>query len=404
MKIVRIETALGNELSPTLMFCRIHTDSGLIGVGESYFLPGAIAAVVHDFMAERLLGASAFDIEGHWRFLYERAANFGARGAELRALSAIDLALWDIKGKALNQPIWQLLGGRTQAGIRIYNSSGGAGYGITPQDGPRRGWPGHGTVGEKGPLNDSWMVVNEPAEYAKDLLSEGIGGLKMWTLDFAAHKPGGPLYVEAADIEKGLEPFYKIREAVGNRMELILDGHGFFQLPMALRIAEYLKAARPLWLEDVIRPDCVDTIRDFRDRCGLPLAVSEMMIGMEDYRLVLHKRAADYIMIDPTWVGGISQTLKIADLAQSYNVPVVMHDCTGPLTLLAGIHVGIARANVAWQETLRSYLRMMYPRLVDRIPEIKEGRMQAPEGVGLGTDLNEDLFRQSGNRVRVSEL
>jgi galactonate dehydratase len=132
--------------------------------------------------------------------------------------------------------------------------------------------------------------------------------------------------------------------------------------------------------------------------------VSEMMIGMEDYRLVLSKGAADYIMIDPTWVGGISQTLKITDLAQCYNVPVVMHDCTGPLTLLAGVHVGIARGNVAWQETLRSYLRISYPKLVNQLPDIKEGRILAPDAPGIGAELNDDLFRQPGNRVRVSVL
>jgi galactonate dehydratase len=404
MKIVRIETALGNDISPYLMFCRVHTESGLTGVGESFYIPEAIAAVIHDWMAQRLLGANAFDIESHWRFLYERAANFGARGTELRALSAIDLALWDIKGKALNQPVWQLLGGCTQQGIRIYNSSGGASYDAAQIEGPRYRWPGHGVVGEKGPLNDYWMAVNEPAEYARELLREGIKAAKMWTLDFAAHKSGGALHVEPADIEKGLEPFFKIREAVGDQLELILDGHGFFQLPMALRIAEDLRAARPLWLEDVIRPDCVDTIRDFRERSGMPLAVSEMMIGMEDYRLVLSKGAADYIMIDPTWVGGISQTLKITDLAQCYNVPVVMHDCTGPLTLLAGVHVGIARGNVAWQETLRSHLRISYPKLVSQLPDIKEGRILAPDAPGIGAELNDDLFRQPGNRVRVSAL
>lgn len=404
MKIVRIETALGNDVSPDLLFCRIHTESGLSGVGESFYIPGAIAAVIHDWMAQRLLGANAFDIESHWRFLYERAANFGARGTELRALSAIDLALWDIKGKALGQPVWQLLGGRTQQGIPIYNSSGGASYGAAQRDGPRRIWPGYGKVGEKELLNDYWMAVNEPAEYAKELLKEGIKAVKMWTLDFAAHKLGGPLHVEPPDIEKGLAPFFKIREAVGSELELILDGHGFFQLPMALRIAQALRPVRPLWLEDVIRPDCVDTIRDFRIRSGTPLAVSEMMIGMEDYRLVLSRGAADYVMIDPTWVGGISQTLKIADLAQCYNVPVVMHDCTGPLTLLAGIHVGISRANVAWQETLRSYLRLIYSQLVSPMPQINEGRIQAPEAPGLGAELNEDIFRQSRDRIRVSAL
>jgi L-alanine-DL-glutamate epimerase-like enolase superfamily enzyme len=401
MKITKIETTSLPEMFPALLLCRIETDEGLIGYGESFYIPEAVAAVIHDWASPRLLGKSALDIEGHWRFLYERAANFGARGAELRAISAIDLALWDIKGKACNMPVWQLLGGQTQDGIRIYNSSGGPSYGVTK---PEAGfWPGYGDIGEKGPFNDYWSAVNEPAQYAEELLSEGITALKMWPLDFAAHKPGGAVYVSPEDVKRGLAPFFAIREAVGDRIELFLDGHGFFQLPVAQRIADAMKEIKPLWLEDVIRPDCIDTIRDFRDRSGLPLAVSEMMIGAEDYRLVLEKRAADYIMIDPTWVGGISQTLKIADMAQAYNIPVVMHDCTGPLTLLAGVHVGIARANVAWQETLRSHLRVRYPQIVTELPEVKNGLVLPPQGAGLGTAVLDEFF-QAPHPVRQSTL
>lgn len=400
MKITKIETTHCPTIFPGLAMCRIHTESGLTGDGESYYIPQAVAAIIHDWMAPRLLGASALDIEGHWRFLYERAANFGARGAELRALSAIDLALWDIKGKAANMPIWQLIGGQTQNGVRIYNSTG---YGRKQKPRPGGRWPGYGQMGEKEPLNDYWNAVHEPKAYAKELLAEGIEGAKLWTLDFAAHKTNGNIYVSHADIEEGLAPFFAMREAVGNRLELILDGHGFFQLPMALRIAEAMKPIAPLCLEDVIRPDCIDTIRDFRDRCGLPLAVSEMMIGAEDYRLVLEKRAADYIMIDPTWVGGISQTLKITDLAQVYNVPVIMHDCTGPLTLFAGIHVGTARGNVAWQETVRHNLRVRYPSLVTEMPSAENGRLPAPTAPGMGMQWLDEFFR-APHEVRVSEM
>ena len=118
----------------------------------------------------------------------------------------------------------------------------------------------------------------------------------------------------------------------------------------------------------------------------MPLAVSEMLISMEDYRLVLEKRAADYAMIDPTWVGGISQTLKITDLAQACNLPVMMHDCTGPVTLLAGVHVGIAWANVAWQETVRRNMRVVYPELITHNPRIETGRVWAPDAPGFGVD------------------
>jgi galactonate dehydratase len=399
MKIVKIETSC-NESGNGLLFCRIHTDEGIIGCGESYYIPRAVAAVIHDWMSPRLIGSDPLNIEGHWRFLYERAANIGCRGAELRALSAIDLALWDIKGKICGLPIWNLLGGETQEGVRIYNS---VGYGSKQPKKTGGRWPGYGSMGEQEPLNDYWNIIHEPEAYAKEIVAEGIGGIKHWPLDFAAHKLNGSLYVSWPDLKQGLKAFHTIREAVGDQIELILDGHGFFQLPMAIRIAEAMRELSPLCLEDVIRPDCVDTIRDFRDRCRVPLAVSEMLIGIEDYRLVLEKRAADYIMIDPTWVGGISQTLKITDLAQCYNIPVMMHDCTGPLTLLAGVHVGIARANVAWQETVRLHLRVRYPELVTDMPLVTKGRIHAPNKPGIGTEWQEELFKEP-YQVRVSSL
>ena len=397
MKITRIETT---EPAAGLLACRIHTDAGLVGCGESYYIPSAVAAVIHDWMAPRLLGADALATEGHWRFLYERATNFGARGTELRALSALDLALWDLKGQACNQPVWQLLGGRTQDGVRIYHSTG-YGRGQPPPAGGT--WPGYGRMGVPEPLNDYWNAIHEPAAFARELVKDGIGGAKLWPFDFAAHKPNGNVYISLPDLEEGMKPFRAMRAAAGDALELIVDGHGFFQLPMALRIADAMREVRPLCLEDVIRPDCVDTIRDFRERCGLPLAVSEMLISSEDYRLLLQKQAADYIMIDPTWVGGISQTLRITDFAQAFNVPVMMHDCTGPLTLLAGIHVGVARANVAWQETVRMLLRITYPELVTAVPAVQQGRIAAPEAPGLGTAWQDQWF-QTPREVRVSRL
>jgi len=404
LTITKIETAIAYDIMPGLLLLRIHTDAGYTGCGETYYAPHAVAAMLHDWMARRLLGADALAIEGHWRFLYERATNFGSRGCELRAISAIDLALWDILGQVCQQPVWQLLGGRTQASIRVYNSSGGPAYGgLRTDDIEAQGWPGYGDIGHEGPLNDYWAVVHKPVDYAKALLDEGYMGLKMWTLDFAAHKPGGGLHISPDDLAEALRPIREIREQLGSAIELMIDGHGFFQLPAALRIAKAIRAFDPLWLEDVIRPDSVDTISDFRAKAGVPLAVSEMMIGHEDYRLVMEKRAADYIMIDPTWVGGISQTRRIAQMAQTYNLPVVMHDCTGPLTLLAGLQVATASANVAWQETLRAHIRLLYPRLVDETATVEAGRARPPERPGLGARWLESLFDPGRKDVRVSE-
>jgi galactonate dehydratase len=161
---------------------------------------------------------------------------------------------------------------------------------------------------------------------------------------------------------------------------------------------------KPLWLEDVIRPDCVDTIADFRDRAGVPIAVSEMLVSREEYRLTLERRAADYVMIDPTWVGGISETRRAAELAQAFNVPALMHDCTGPLTLFAGLHISAACANVTYQETVRAHLKTIYPDLIDEPPKIEAGHIELPNRPGLSVRLLNELFQPDHPGYRITRL
>jgi L-alanine-DL-glutamate epimerase-like enolase superfamily enzyme len=194
----------------------------------------------------------------------------------------------------------------------------------------------------------------------------------------------------------------EVRARVGDRMEILLDGHGFFQLPAALRIAEAMRDLKPLWLEDVMRIDNADTLADFRDKAQLPIAVSEMFPTREEYRLVLEKRAADYVMIDPTWVGGISETRRLAELAQSYNVPATMHDCTGPLTLFAGMHVATAVPNVVFQESVRAHIRTFYSSLIETNISIEHGFAIPPTGPGLGTRLLPELFTPGLHGYRIS--
>src|SRR5688572_30786639 len=159
-RITAIETAIPSDILPGLLLIRIHTDGGLIGNGETYYAPHAVAALIHDWMARRLIGQDALAIESHWRFFYERCANFGVRGAELRAISAIDLALWDILGQVCNQPIYRLLGGPVRAQIPVYNSLGNPSYGRAP--GRDQGWPGYGALGQPGPLQDSYLLFHDP--------------------------------------------------------------------------------------------------------------------------------------------------------------------------------------------------------------------------------------------------
>lgn len=133
-RITAIETIVPSGIMPNLLLVRIHTDDGLIGHGETYYTPHAIEALIHDWFAERLLGADALAIESHWRFLYERCSAFGPPGAELRALSAVDVALWDLLGQASGQPIYRLLGGPVRERIPVYNTCGGPTYGAQSKD------------------------------------------------------------------------------------------------------------------------------------------------------------------------------------------------------------------------------------------------------------------------------
>ena len=401
--ITKIETAIPAGIMPNLILIRVHTNEGLIGCGETYYTPHSIEALVHDWMAERLLGSEATDIESHWRFLYERCSAFGSPGAEMRALSAVDVALWDILGQVCGQPIWKLLGGAAQDRVRIYNTCGGPGYGAATSAGAptHPGWPGYGDEGQPGRLQDNWSSIHAAGDLAEELLAEGISGMKVWPFDRYAHRSGGR-YLSTEDIEQGMKCLREIRDRVGDRIEIMIEGHAFFQLPSALRLAAALREIRPLWLEDVLRVDNVQTLADFRRQSGMPIAASEMLLGRHTYLTVLNAQAADYMMVDPTWAGGISETRRIIDLAQIYNIPATMHDCTGPLTLFAGLHCAAASANVVFQETVRAHIRTFYQQLIDRLPTIESGNLALPMDAGLGTTLLPELFREGHNRYRVS--
>jgi L-alanine-DL-glutamate epimerase-like enolase superfamily enzyme len=247
------------------------------------------------------------------------------------------------------------------------------------------------------------MSANQPGDLAEELLAAGFKAMKLWSFDGVYQRSGGHR-ISWEDVRAGVAPFHAIRERVGDRIEVMLDGHGFFSLAAALRIAQAMREIRPLWLEDVIRPDSAETIAQFRQQAGVPIAVSEMLVTRDAYRAVLERQGADYVMIDPTWVGGISETRRIAELAQLYNIPVLMHDCTGPLTLMAGLHTAAAVPAVCYQETVRAHIATVYPRLIDSEVVVHDGHIDLPERPGLGVRLLPALFTAAVPAYRVSRL
>lgn len=414
MKITALETIFLPEY-PQILFVAVHTDAGLTGYADTCYMPNAVAGYIHQFAAQMLLDHDPLAIELHWRRLYEVIAHSVGKGAELRGLSAIDVALWDIFGQATGMPIWQLLGGAARDRIRTYNTCGGPHYGRSLDGGT-----GYGTDSRAGGRYEDLVAFMERAdELALDLLSEGLTGMKLWPFDYVAHFPGGwenwrsfrgmfdptirslgAQRIDAADLDRALEPFRKIRKAVGDRMEIMVEGHGLWSLPAAKTIARALEEFRPAWLEDLIRADDVDALADLRRGTTVPILASEYLATRYEYRPLLEKQAADIVMIDPTWAGGITECKKVCAMAEAYKRPVAMHDCTGPFTLYAGVHLAINATNAVYQESVRAYLRVNYPDLVTELPAVEKGHILAPTKPGLGTTLLPDVRTRPGAVVR----
>jgi len=417
VKITRIETITVDDY-PHTIFVAVHTDEGLVGYGDTYYMTDAVRGYIHGSAAPMLLGHDPLAIELHWRRLYEIIAHIAGKGAEVRGLSALDVALWDILGQAAGMPVWQLLGGAARDRIKTYNTCGGPTYGRGTRGGTSYGTDGDGSA----KYEDLIAFMTDAGALAEDLLSEGITGMKLWPFDFALQPVNDSdawrqfrgifdpemrtVYgqrIDSAALDRALEPFRQIRRAVGDKMDIMVEGHGLWSLPAAKRIAHALEEFEPFWLEDLMRADDVGALAELQRSTTTPVLASEYLTTRYEYLPVLQQRAAEMIMIDPTWAGGITESKKIATMAETYKRPVAMHDCTGPFTLFAGVHLAINATNAVYQESLRSYLRVTYPELVTEIVTVENGHILAPTTPGIGTTLLPEIRTRAGTHIQVSE-
>lgn len=400
MQVTKIETLRLDEF-PNILFVQVYTDEGLVGLGETYFGARAVEAYVHETAAPYLLGKDPLHIDRHARELYGYLG-YKSSGAETRGNSAIDIALWDLFGKVTDQPICRLLGGPSRERIRIYNTC--AGYRYTRAQ-PRVAVSNWGLSEEEpeGPYEDLDAFLNRPDELAQDLLSQGITGMKIWPFDPYAEASGGH-YISESDLQKALEPFRKIREAVGKEMDVMVEFHSLWDLPTAKRIARALEEFEPYWFEDPVKADNLDALADFASSTRVPVTASETLAGRWEFRELMEKGAAKVVMPDLSWCGGIGEAKKIATMAEAYHLPVAPHDCTGPVVLTASTHLSINQPNALVQETVRAYYTGWYKELVTELPVIADGYISPPEGPGLGTELLPDLHRRSDAHLQTSEL
>ena len=398
MKITRVETIRLDEFT-NLLWLRLHTDAGVIGLGETFFGVRAAEAYIHETAAPALIGRDPLQIERIARDLTPYIG-FAGTGAETRGRSAIDIALWDLWGRATEQPVYQLLGGLTHDKMRIYNTCAGYRY---VRSRPNWGLDDWGTGGEtEGPYEDLEAFLNDAGALAESLLAEGITGMKIWPFDFAAKASGG-YYISNADLDTALEPFRKIRAAVGDEMDIMVELHSLWRFPAAIKIAEALEEFDPFWFEDPIRMDSIDAVAEFAAATNVPVCASETLGARWEHHRILETGAAGIIMPDLTWCGGISEAKKIAGLAETFHRPIAPHDCSGPVALMACIHLCLNVPHALIQETVRAFYSGWYKELVTTLPKIENGHVYPPEGPGLGTDILPAVFDRADIHVTETE-
>ena len=398
MKITRVETIRLDEFT-NLLWVRVHTDSGVIGLGETFFGAGAAEAYIHETAAPTLIGRDPLQIERIARDLTPYIG-FAGTGAETRGRSAIDIALWDLWGRVAEQPVYQLLGGLTHDKMRIYNTCAGYRYVRSRPNWSLDDWGTGGSA--EGPYEDLDAFLHDAGALAESLLEEGITGMKIWPFDFAAKASGG-YYISNADLDMALEPFRKIRAAVGNKMDIMVELHSLWRFPAAIKIAEALEEFDPFWFEDPIRMDSIDAVADFANATKVPVCASETLGARWEHHKILEAGAAGIIMPDLTWCGGISEAKKIASLAETYHRPIAPHDCSGPVALMACIHLCLNVPNALVQETVRAFYTGWYKELVTTLPKIENGHVYPPEGPGLGTDLLPEVFERPDIHVTATD-
>jgi galactonate dehydratase len=320
-------------------------------------------------------------------------------GVEYRGASAVDIALWDIFGKVCGQPVHQMLGGLCRDKLRVYNTCAGYRYVRSQNIRPVSNW----NLGEsEGPFEDLDAFMNRPDALAESLLESGIDGMKIWPFDPAAQENDG-LYISAAQMKKAIEPFEKIRKAVGDRIDIMVEFHSMWQLLPAIKIAKALAPFATYWHEDPIRMDSLSDLKRYEAASPAPISASETLGSRWAFRDLLETGAAGIVMLDISWCGGLSEARKIAAMAEAWRLPVAPHDCTGPVVLAASTHLSLNAPNALVQESVRAFYRTWYRDLVTALPEVKNGMITVPPGPGLGLELNPELGRAYTVHRRVSD-
>ncbi|MGA2985950.1 MAG: galactonate dehydratase [Terriglobia bacterium] len=361
MKITAVEPLVLGTSWRNLIFLKVSTDEGLVGIGECTtqnreegvlgYLPGAVR--------RHVLGSDPFNVEDLWLRMYR---NDFWRGGVIATsvMSGIEVACWDIIGKAVGQPVWRLLGGQCHEKIKAY-------------------------------ANAWYTVERTPQEFAKRVkvvLDKGYKALKV--------DPFGPGAMELSREEKirSVDLVAAIREAVGPEVEIFVEMHGRFSAATAIDIARMLEPYHPGWIEEPCPPEDIPSLQKVAAQSHIPVATGERYFTHYGFREVLESGAADILQPDVIHAGGILDMKKIAAMADARSMMVAPHNSNGPVCTAASVHFDFCTPNIKVQECFDDFSESWVVEAVPGTPRPQDGYFHLPQGPGLGVSLNEDLIKE----------
>ena len=361
MKITDVKTLVMGTSWRNLTFVKVETDEGLTGVSEVRMnnRTDALVAYIDGAKRRHVIGSDPFNTEDLYQRLfrddYGRAGEIVATG-----ISVIEIACWDIIGKALNQPVYRLLGGACRDKIKAYAN----------------GW---------------YRVERSPEEFhaaAKRVLEKGYRALKF--------DPFGAGYYELSYEEKwkSVELVEAVRDAVGPDVEILVEMHGRFSPYMAIEISAELEKFQPSWVEEPVPPDNIAALAKAAEKINLPVATGERLHNKYEYRELINLQAADILQPDITQTGGFLETKKIAAMGDMCYMTVAPHNVGGPVSTATALHFAACTTNFKIQEHFNDFSEAWVKEAATGCPEVIDGYFSLPNGPGLGMELNEDLIAE----------
>jgi galactonate dehydratase len=365
MKITDIRTAeiKGHGYST---YVRVYTDEGLSGNGECIHGTDGCAPIVHG-LKRLLIGEDPFNVDALWEKMRRAHLFNGAMaGATVTAMTGIEIALWDLKGKALGVPVYQLLGGKFRDRIRLYCDCR-AGLDFSPEAYARR---------------------------ARESLARGFDALKFDVDERHAGFRTDPWnwHASPGEIDWMVERVAAVREAVGPGIDLAVDMHGRYDIASGIAVARAMEPFRLLWLEEPVPPENVAAMREVKRASPVPLCAGENLYLRWGFRELLEQQAVDFIMPDIPKCGGLSECRKIANMAEVYYVPLAPHNVCGPLGTMASAHVCASIPNFLIMEWHWCDYEGWDELTLQEQPVIQNGQVVLTEKPGLGLEVNDDAL------------